>query len=522
MGVLTADVLAAMSEASTYPHRVGLIRHLETHISHVFLTGEFAYKLKKPLQNPFLDYRTLEARRKYCQQELELNRRFAPDLYLAVVAIARDNAGWNLDGRGEICEYAVKMREFSQAALLLSQLQSGRLTGDQMRSLGRELAAIHQAAPRLVDSASPFGTPRLVAQDSRDNVSALRTLLPLERQERVEALAERIELQLVQLEPVFAERLAAGFVRECHGDLHLGNLIWHAGRVQLFDGIEFNEAFRWIDLMSDLGFVLMDLEEHHQPGLANLLFNVYLEASGDFGGLRVLTFYKVYRAMVRAKVAAMRATQQSEPEQLRSWKEVANYLAYADSALAARSPRLILTHGVSGSGKTYQTEALLQLPGVLRIRSDVERKRLEGLSATEHARSEPGAGLYAAAKKDAVYQQLRQVAELALRAGWSVVVDATFLRAENRLPFQQLAEDLQVPLQFLHFEADEDVLRARLQERAQLGQDASDAGWEVLQSQLRAYQPLSAAEREACTSVEALVRELAGTVVAARTAAAES
>ena len=504
------DVLAAMAQPSTYPHPVGPIRHLETHISHVYLTGDFAYKLKKPLQNPFLDYRTLEARKRYCNQELDLNRRFAPDLYLEVVAIARDRAGWNLEGRGEVCEYAVRMREFSQDALLLTQLRAGLLSEKQMRSLGAELARIHQAAPRLGELASPFGTAAQVAQDSLDNVTALQHLVPAGMRELVETLAGRIDRQGQCLKQVIADRRAAGLVRECHGDLHLGNLIWHAGRVQLFDGIEFNEAFRWIDVMSDLAFVLMDLEEHQQAGLANLLLNVYLEESGDFDGLRVLTFYKVYRAMVRAKVAALRAGQQVAGEQQRCWEEVGTYLDYAKSALELRCPSLVMTHGVSGSGKTYQTEPLLHQPGVIRIRSDVERKRMEELNGAARVACKPGEGLYSAANKNAVYEHLRQLAEVVLRAGWTVVLDATFLLAENRLPFFQLATQLHVPIKILHFEAAEKVLRARLQERGQRGDDASDAGWDVLQAQLRAYQPLSTSELAVCTTVERLQHELAG------------
>jgi predicted kinase len=254
----------------------------------------------------------------------------------------------------------------------------------------------------------------------------------------------------------------------------------------------------------------MDLEEHQQAGLANLLLNVYLEESGDFDGLRVLTFYKVYRAMVRAKVAALRAGQQVAGEQQRCWEEVGTYLDYAKSALELRCPSLVMTHGVSGSGKTYQTEPLLHQPGVIRIRSDVERKRMEELNGAARVACKPGEGLYSAANKNAVYEHLRQLAEVVLRAGWTVVLDATFLLAENRLPFFQLATQLHVPIKILHFEAAEKVLRARLQERGQRGDDASDAGWDVLQAQLRAYQPLSTSELAVCTTVERLQRELAG------------
>lgn len=502
------DVLSAMLEPSTYPHPVSPVRHIETHISHIYLTGEFAYKLKKPLQNPFLDYRTLAARKKYCERELALNRRFAPDLYLDVVAVAREGTGWNLDGRGEIVEYAVKMREFPQAALLLTQLKSGHLGSEQVRSLGAELARIHQSAPRLADLGLPFGSPAAVARDSRDNITALRELLPSAKLALVDSLGAQIEQQSANLASALGRRREEGFVRECHGDLHLGNLIWYAGRVQLFDGIEFNESFRWIDVMSDLGFVLMDLEEHGERGLANLLLNVYLEGCGDFDGLRVLGYFKVYRAMVRAKVAALRAAQQPEAERVAAWGEVDNYLACAAAELNARKPRLVLTHGVSGSGKTYQTEPLLEVPGVIRIRSDVERKRMEGLQPGARAASRPGEGLYTASRKGVVYERLAELAEIGLAAGWNVILDATFLEEKNRQDLLGVARRLGVRAQILHFEATESVLRARLEERGRRGGDASDAGWEVLQAQLRACQPLSPDEVGLCTTVSRLTKEL--------------
>lgn len=493
------DFLKAMQNPATYPHAVSGIRHIETHISHVFLTGDWVYKLKKPLRNAFLDYSTLDLRRACCQAELELNRRFAPEIYTGVVALARDGSGWNLEGRGEIVEYAVQMREFPQDALLLSLLKRGDLTPEMVRSLGEELAKIHSAAPRLADLRLPFGSFESVAQLARDNFRELEGLLNSSSHATLHALAEQSERQLDSLRSEIEQRRRVGFVRDCHGDLHLGNLIWWHGRVQLFDGIEFNDALRWIDVMNDLGFVLMDLEEHRQAGLANQLLNGYLSHTGDYRGLRLLRFFKVYRAMVRAKVAAMRAAQQSASESEESAKAVADYLAYAVKEFRERKPILLITHGVSGSGKTYQSEPLLRFPGLIRLRSDVERSRVPDVVQSNAGGKEER---YSAARKQGVYLYLAEQAELLLQAGWSVLVDATFLQQSNRELFRNLAERINVPYRILHFEASREVLEQRVAERARSGKDASEAGVEVLQAQLRDYVELNDVERSACLNVQ--------------------
>ena len=499
------DYLKAMQNPATYPHAVRGIRHLETHISHVFLTGEWAYKLKKPLQNAFLDYSTLELRRSCCQAEWELNRRFAPEIYAGVVALACDGSGFNLEGRGEILDYAVKMREFSQDALLLSLLNRGELTLEVVRSLGEELAKIHSAAPRLSDMQSPFGGFDSVSQLARGNFRELEGLLKSRSPEPLQSLSDQTELLLASLQPEIEYRRQAGFVRDCHGDLHLGNLIWWQGRVQLFDGIEFNDALRWIDVMSDLGFVLMDLEEHRQAALANQLLNVYLSQTGDYRGLKLLRFFKVYRAMVRAKVAAMRAVQQPSAESEASLKAVAEYLAYAALEFKERRPVLLIAHGVSGSGKTYQSEPLLRIPGLIRLRSDVERNRVPAAGQSNAAGRDER---YSAVRKQGVYFYLAEQTELLLQAGWSVLVDATFLQRENRGLFRELAARVGVPFRILHFEASREVLEQRVADRARSGKDASEAGVDVLHTQLSEYVELSELEQAECLNVPQAERML--------------
>jgi predicted kinase len=243
----------------------------------------------------------------------------------------------------------------------------------------------------------------------------------------------------------------------------------------------------------------MDLEEHRQAGLANQLLNGYLSHTGDYRGLRLLRFFKVYRAMVRAKVAAMRASQQSASESEESAKAVADYLAYAVKEFRERKPILLITHGVSGSGKTYQSEPLLRFPGLIRLRSDVERSRVpDAVQSTAGGKEER----YSAARKQGVYLYLAEQAELLLQAGWSVLVDATFLQQSNRELFRNLAERIDVPYRILHFEASREVLEQRVAERARSGKDASEAGVEVLQAQLREYVELSELEQAACLNVQ--------------------
>lgn len=447
------DIIAALPDP-------GAVQVVETHISWVLLAGPFAYKVKKPVVFPFLDYGTLERRRFFCHEELRLNRRFAPDLYLDVVELAG--------------EPAVKMRRFDERLRLDHVCSRGGLTEAQLVQLARDLAAFQATA---AIAPPQFGTPELIRADALENFDELLRLLPDETA-RLTGLRAWTEAEWRRLVPHFARRRATGRVREGHGDLHLGNLVLLAGpggRIVPFDGIEFNLGFRSIDVASEIAFTLLDLLDHGSPGLAHCLLDAWLAWSGDHDALVVLRFYLVYRAMVRAKVAALQ-------EHVR---EAAGYLALASRLTVPRQPTLTITCGPSGSGKTHASSRRLAQADFLdtvRLRSDVERKRLYGLAPDASS----GGTIYSPAATLRTYAQLAELAELALTAGWNVIVDAAFLKRAERAAFRSLAARLAVPFTILAPQAPVDELRRRVANRHG---DASEATPAVLERQLAWFEP---------------------------------
>jgi hypothetical protein len=490
----------ALQRPDAYPDPVDRIVTIETHISWVFLTGQWAYKVKKPVANSFLDYSTLDRRQHYCQSELELNRRWAPKLYDSVVPIYRTDRGLTLTGPGQIVEYAVRMKQFPQESLLLVMIRRGALTRAHIECLARELAAIHHAAPRMqVDQ--PWATPERVQADAMDNFRDLAKTLPLGFHPTIRKLSGWTEAELARLKHHLENRRSSGMIRQCHGDLHLGNLIWLDGAVQLFDGIEFNDDYSWIDVASDLAFTLMDLEDHGRWDLANQLLNDYLEHSGDYDALRLVRFYKVYRAMVRAKTSALNATQHAEGEPARhaSLEQSRSYLEYASSLLQVREPWLVWTFGPSGSGKSHGTRQLLDFPDTIRLRSDVERKR-------GHRGEDAGTALYSDLDTHRTYERLAQLASMILPWGYRTIVDATFLKRWQREQMMAVAERLGVQWCLVPFDADPETLRSRIRARREAASDVSDATEEVLKGQMRGIEPLADQERGHCCTIETLAQ----------------
>jgi len=513
------ELVAALADPSRYPHPVESVEHLETHISHILLAGDYAYKIKKPLNLGFLDFTSLSRRNFYCNEELRLNRRLAPDLYLACIAICGSAADPVLGGEPDkAIEYAVKMRRFPQSALLDKQLADEVLQRRHADALARQLADFHGAIAHAA-AASPFGSPERILQPALDNFTQTRPLLNgAEFLEQLSLLEEWTRLAYQRLRNHLAARKADGFIRECHGDLHLGNMIRQDDRIAIFDCIEFNDDFRWIDVMSDLAFLTMDLCRRQASELAWRLLNVYLEFSGDYAGLAVLPFYQVYRAMVRAKIAAIRRHQPdldaSQRQAVRD--ECLAYLNLAHSFTRGQAPFLLITHGVSGSGKSYFTNQLLETLGAIRLRSDVERKRLFGLGPLDASDSALDQGLYTPEASLRTYQQLRMLAGDILAAGYPVLVDATFLEQERRRVFQDLANQRGVPFVLLACTADPETLRARVRQRLAQGGDAAEADIAVLAQQLARYKPPAAEERplfsDACANGEALRQAILGRV----------
>ena len=495
---------------AAFDHPAGAVEWIETHISWLVLAGDFVYKFKKPLKLDFLDFSTPALRRGACEEELRINRRTAPALYLGLVALSGQAGCLQLlpaDTAPAGAEPAVRMRRFAQEALLSHLLEQQRLLPSPIDALAQQVAQFHASAA-VATPEQGWGTAQAVVAPVQDCLAALQPLVAQALSDMGPALrqvAQWCAAQGAALAPVFRQRLQSGRVRECHGDLHLANLVLIDGQPQLFDAIEFNPALRWIDCVADIAFLAMDLEARGRADLAWRFLNAWLECTGDYAGLQVLQYYRVYRALVRARVAGLRLAQ-VEGEgggdaRAASLRELQRYLALAQRFTEPRAVELWLAHGFSGAGKSTQSQALIAERGVVRVRADVERKRLFGLAPQASSAAVPG-GIYTAEVSLRTHEVLAQAARWALGAGYTVLVDATFLNPAMRERFMALAVQAQVPCRILLFEAPLAVLRERVRSREQAGGDASEASVQVLEAQWAAAQPLSPAEEALTVHVD--------------------
>jgi hypothetical protein len=494
--------LEQLLNAQAYPHEAADIQLIETHISRVLLTGDTVYKIKKPLDFGFLDFSTLERRRHFCEEELRLNRRFAPELYLGVTPVVRRAGRLYLGGEGEVVDYAVRMRQFDQSALLDRQLADGRFAADDAAALGAVVATMHESLPVVrPERAGTPGSPESLQAAIVQNFEQIAPYLvdAAAERERLATIADWSKRHYRDLAGVLRERGAAGHVRECHGDLHLGNIARLDGRFLPFDCIEFNDAFRIFDLQGEINFLCMDLEQRGCEQAARRCFNAYLEQSGDYAGVALAWFYRCYFAMVRAKVTLL-AAPPPLPEDAAAWPAFRRYHALAERYTRRPPVHLYLTHGVTGSGKSTVAQALIERVDAVRIRADVERKRLFGLRAEQSSGSGLDTGIYTAEASERTYAELSRLARLVLDAGQSCVVDATFLDRRQRRRFIDLAAGLDVGLSLVDCQAPPDVLRARVAARA--SGEPSEADLSVLDRQLEQRDELDAAERQRATAID--------------------
>ncbi len=495
--LLTLNVLLGNLQNSTlYSHPVTKFEVIETHISWVLLTGDYAYKIKKPVNFGFLDFSTLGKRHFYCNEELRLNRRLAPELYLEMVVITGDEEQPKINGNGPVFEYAVKMRQFPQSNLLNNLLKSGLLGGGYLDELAEVIANFH-ANVEIADDSMNFGMPDKIMKPVLENFLQIRQSLIHPLNEGLKLLEEWSKLEYQRLVSVFEYRKKNGFIRECHGDLHLANIVLFANKIVPFDGIEFNNNLRWIDVMSEVAFLVMDLKAHQHQDFGFRILNSYLEHTGDYQGLQVLRFYCAYRAMVRAKINILNCQQHKDEQSFsEAYQEYNNYLQLASEYTQTTSRKLVICHGFSGSGKTVVSQLLLQHLPAIRIRSDVERKRMLGMEPEARSHSALGSGLYSPEINQQTYLNLLELAKNIINSGFSVIVDATFLKHQQRRLFLNLALELNVPLRIVSCQAKESVLRQRVINREQVGKDASEAGIEVLELQMRKTQPLFPEEKK--------------------------
>jgi uncharacterized protein len=498
---ITMESLAeALCHPEAYPHPTRIVELVETHISWIFLTDTLAYKVKKPVNLGFLDFSTLQKRHHYCNEELRLNRRLCPELYLAVVPIVHSADAILVDAEGEIIDYAVKMIRFERTRELDRMLAQQLLKEEHIDPLASMIATFHSTLP-AAPAESGFGHPDNLIKPILHNFTSMEPIATNEDEiKRLEFLRQWSVREHQRLYPLFLQRKSGGFIRQCHGDMHTGNMVLWKERIFIFDCIEFNESLSIIDVISDLAFLFMDLDHGGKSDLAWRLLNNYLTECGDYSALPLLRFYVVYRAMVRAKVTAIRYEQTSGQCVAQDiLEEHRSYIALALDYTRNKQPLLILTFGVSGSGKTVISRDIAQRVKCVHLRSDIERKRLAGLRPLE--RSEEDGALYTGEISRQTYQRLLDLASLCLSEGMAVIVDATFLESANRRRFVELAETLKAPCRILRFSAPAELLLDRVQKRYLAGNDASEADAAVLASQLDKQEPLGAGEEALCIDI---------------------
>ena len=483
-------LIQALLNPDRHGKSVTAVTLVETHISWVLLTGEIALKIKKPVTLPFLDFSSAEARRRYCEEEIRLNRRLAPEIYLDVVSIGGTRDDPILDDEPAI-DYAVRMREFPADARLDRQIANGAVRAADIAELAELIGEFHAQLP-VAPIHSECGAAAAIIRSVEKNLAETAATVPANL--GPDSVVYRyVRDRGKRLRNALTQRKQAGAIKEGHGDLHLENLVRWGDRILPFDALEFDAALRWIDVIDEAAFVVMDLMAHGSKDLAFTFLNRYLEVTGDYDGLSVLRYYLVHRALVRAKVRAIKAAQTDD---LNPATEAGPYLALADHLVVTNRPLLVITRGYSGSGKTTWSEGLIPTLPAIRLRSDVERKRLAGFSEHQRSGSPIGGGIYAENMSALTYATLARHAETGLGAGLNVIVDAAFLLGEQRELFAELANRAEADFVILECAAEPETLRNRIAARQAAGTDVSEADISVLEYQLETSDCLTDAERQ--------------------------
>ena len=491
--------IKSLMKPDAYPDPTDGVRLVQTHISWIFLAGKFAYKIKKAVNFGFLDFSTLDRRKFYCDEEVRLNRRLCPEIYLGVMPVRETQGGASFHGDGKVIDYAVKMTRLPEERMANTLLANGELSADDVKSIAVTVADFHRRAGHSGEIES-HGSLQSIRRNWEENFEQVdefagSTIPPRD----LLLVREWGEEFMTDNAGLFTGRVAGGFIRECDGDLHLANICL-TGRVCIFDCIEFNNRFRCTDTAADIAFLLMDLEFHGRRDLAVIFLNEYLVATGDAGALRLIDFYLVYRAFIRGKVESLRLKDPGIPEREKqeARERAIRYFRLARGYILRRklAPSLIVICGLTGSGKSTIADALARELGLEVLSSDCLRKELAGVPLRHHAVEDYAEGLYSSAQSEATYRELAARADDLLGSGQGAIVDATCKLREHRELLRRIAERHGAPLYLVMAEAPEEIVRQRLEERVRQGTSISDGRWEIYLRQKKEFEPFLESEVE--------------------------
>lgn len=508
------DFINFLLNPLAYPHRVKKIELVQTHISWVFLTGDFVYKIKKPVNFGFLDFTTLEKRHYFCQEEIRLNRRLSPEIYLDVVPVVKREGGVFIEGEGEIIDYAVKMRQLPQEACLTSLLKRGKLTPEVMEKIAKIMANFY-ASSETNEEIAVYGLPEKIEVNIKENFEQTRPYIGRAiTKEIYEALKHYSFGFLKDKRDLFLKRIEAGQIKDGHGDFHCANIYYDQNKVYVLDCIEFNTRFRYADVAADVAFLLMDLDFRQASPLGNYFLNAYLAQTNDFGLLSVLNFYRIYRAYVRGKISSFEADMPgiSQDRQKAALARSKAYFELAYRYLQPTKPYLLATVGLLGSGKSTVARHLAARLGAIVIRSDAVRKHILGIKPDEHLYVPFGQGIYAPEITGQVYANILNLAKEALNVGFPVILDASFHKEAYRQGVRDLAQALNCPYYFLHLRCDENILKRRLAKRQKESGDISDGHLALLTNFKQTFAPLKDKRQivlDTSQPVEKVVQEVA-------------
>jgi hypothetical protein len=492
-----SDLLDNIKYPSFYGKEVNSVKILQTHISYVALTGKYAYKIKKPVNFGFLDFSSLEKRKHFCEEELRLNRRLSPEIYLDVIPITKQKDKLTLNGEGEIVEYALKMKEFPQEQIMSNLLKKGKINEEIIEKLCRLLVVFYKNFKNSKEI-NNYGKLESVKQNIDENFEQTESMIGKTIPKQTFDFIKSVNSDFFKRnKSIFEKRVDEGFIKDCHGDLHSGNIVvTKKDKIIIFDCIEFNKRFRFIDAASDIGFLAMDLDYLNWPYLSSFLIKSYMQKINDNILFEILNFYKSYRAYVRGKVTGFalqdKSISETENKKLtdiaKKYFELSKYYASLISIqINTSKPILFVVSGMTGTGKSTLSGKIAVDYNAFYLNTDIVRKEIEGIDKFEKHYDKPNTGLYSPEKINKIYKSVIEKASEILKQGKNVVIDATFQKRNHRDMANKIAEENNAIFLSILCTCPDSIAKKWLDERLKK-KTVSDGRWEIYLSQKKTFE----------------------------------